>query len=260
MKFCAICNAKVGFFDSNVKIANNERVCMPCFEKIGIGRSMDAILSMEKKSSSDIKRMIERKEKDLNLAATFTATKAVGGYAEFDDIGKRFMIPKKRTLWAGKITNAVVCDYSEIVNFELLEDGESIVSGGLGRALVGGVLLGGVGSIVGGVTGKKESKSICTNLKIKITVNDMANPAIYIVFWENDVGIRKNEKLYKDLYTSAQECISIFQLICESQKPIGESTNYISNADEIMKYKTLLDAGAITQNEYDAKKKQLLGI
>ena len=33
-----------------------------------------------------------------------------------------------------------------------------------------------------------------------------------------------------------------------------------SNADEILKFKNLLDAGAITQEEFDAKKKQLLGL
>lgn len=33
-----------------------------------------------------------------------------------------------------------------------------------------------------------------------------------------------------------------------------------SSADEIMKYKNLLDVGAITQEEFEAKKKQLLGI
>lgn len=33
----------------------------------------------------------------------------------------------------------------------------------------------------------------------------------------------------------------------------------ISDADEIMKYKQLLDMGAITPEEYEAKKKQLLG-
>ena len=31
-------------------------------------------------------------------------------------------------------------------------------------------------------------------------------------------------------------------------------------ADEILKYKRLLDAGAITPEEYEAKKKQLLGL
>lgn len=33
-----------------------------------------------------------------------------------------------------------------------------------------------------------------------------------------------------------------------------------SNADELKKYKELLDSGAITQEEYDAKKKELLGL
>lgn len=33
-----------------------------------------------------------------------------------------------------------------------------------------------------------------------------------------------------------------------------------SDADELKKYKILLDSGAITQEEYDAKKKQLLGL
>lgn len=34
----------------------------------------------------------------------------------------------------------------------------------------------------------------------------------------------------------------------------------ISAADELMKYKNLLDSGAITQEEYESKKKQLLGL
>ena len=34
----------------------------------------------------------------------------------------------------------------------------------------------------------------------------------------------------------------------------------VSPADELMKYKQLLDAGIITQSEFDAKKRQLLGL
>jgi predicted Zn-dependent peptidase len=33
-----------------------------------------------------------------------------------------------------------------------------------------------------------------------------------------------------------------------------------SAADEIIKFKQLLDAGVITQDEFDAKKQQLLGL
>ena len=40
----------------------------------------------------------------------------------------------------------------------------------------------------------------------------------------------------------------------------SEPTQQLSAADELIKYKGLLDAGVLTQEEFDAKKKQLLGI
>lgn len=53
-------------------------------------------------------------------------------------------------------------------------------------------------------------------------------------------------------------------LIDRQNKPATVSTakqeTSQSNADEIKKYKELLDSGVITQEEYDAKKKQLLGL
>ena len=44
--------------------------------------------------------------------------------------------------------------------------------------------------------------------------------------------------------------------VIQSHQPV----NNVSAADEIRKYKELLDMGAITQEEYDAKKKQLLNL
>ena len=80
----------------------------------------------------------------------------------------------------GTKKNPKIYNYSDIVDFELLEDGESITKGGLGRAITGGLLFGGIGAVVGGITGGKRSKSICNSLKIKITVNDMRSPVVYI--------------------------------------------------------------------------------
>lgn len=49
--------------------------------------------------------------------------------------------------------------------------------------------------------------------------------------------------------------------IQELQNTTQNSNSYqISSADEIKKYKELLDNGIITQEEFEAKKKQLLGI
>ena len=38
------------------------------------------------------------------------------------------------------------------------------------------------------------------------------------------------------------------------------TTEQMSNADELKKFKELLDSGIITQEEFDTKKKQLLGL
>ena len=45
----------------------------------------------------------------------------------------------------------------------------------------------------------------------------------------------------------------------ESSKNVNK-TAAISSADELKKFKELLDCGIISQEEFDAKKKQLLGL
>ena len=44
----------------------------------------------------------------------------------------------------------------------------------------------------------------------------------------------------------------------ERKQPVAQQA--ISAADELKKFKELLDLGAITQEEYNTKKKQLLGL
>lgn len=46
----------------------------------------------------------------------------------------------------------------------------------------------------------------------------------------------------------------------ESKQTVVNNIQETTNADELKKYKDLLDSGAITQEEFDAKKKELLGL
>ena len=69
-----------------------------------------------------------------------------------------------------------------------------------------------------------------------------------ITFW----FIPENNELHKiisDLLIERQE----------GKKDIIKEAQF-SNADELKKYKELLDSGVITQEEFDAKKKQLLDL
>lgn len=60
------------------------------------------------------------------------------------------------------------------------------------------------------------------------------------------------EKAYKYIQKAVSEI--------KAAKNSGNAAPQISAADEILKYKKLLDAGIITSSEFEAKKKQLLGL
>lgn len=68
--------------------------------------------------------------------------------------------------------------------------------------------------------------------------------------------------IYKDKISGA---VSIIDDIVKKYKNAGKAASVqvvqqVSAADELKKYKELLDMGVITQEEFDAKKKQLLGL
>lgn len=62
----------------------------------------------------------------------------------------------------------------------------------------------------------------------------------------------KTMKIFKEKLTSAMSNVK--------NQNSSANTKNASSADEILKYKNLLDVGAITQEEFDLKKKELLGL
>lgn len=262
---CGICNTQLGFLDSKYKIADSEIICVQCMTKAG---GINQISAMKNMTADTIKKQIkeleekeeERKEKIKN----FKTTKQIQQYLYIDEEKQQWVIPKG--VFAKKIENSTIYEYSDIIDFELMEDGNTVSKGGLGRAVAGGLLFGGVGAIVGGVTGGKKAKQTCTSLRIKITINDLRNPVIYISFITAEV--KKQSILYTSAYHTAQEVMSMLQVMCETKKinqfnEIKEKNNKketedVNVADEIKKFKELLDMEAITQEEFDYKKKELL--
>lgn len=245
---CPICDNKLGFLKH--EFAEGVRICGNCFTSSGMTLSE---LAKRGQTNIPIEEIIDR----INLSKEtkkeieqFVATKNIGDAIAFDDENKLIMISPKK--------HACIYDYNHISKFELLEDGETVTSGGLGRALVGGALFGGTGAIVGSVTGKKKNKEKISSLRIKLSLKDINSPVDYIDFLE--AKTKRGSIIYKDAFNKAQECLSVLQLICDQQEDTNNENPSDSAADEIMKFKHLLDTGAITQDEYDAKKKDLLGI
>lgn len=65
---------------------------------------------------------------------------------------------------------------------------------------------------------------------------------------------------YKFFFTKLKEWKIHFNNLLSNTDNNQQSADSVSVADELMKFKTLLDSGAITQSEYDLQKKKILGL
>lgn len=228
---CYLCDRKLTIW--NRQQLADAQICSQCLSRAKLNTRERLVLSKTRISIFMLKL-----NKDT---ISFLPTKTIGKLIKFDDIKRRLLIAPNR-----------IIDYKDIRSFELMEDGDTIASGGLGRAAIGGVLFGGAGAMVGAVTGNR--KESCSKLQIKLTVNNADKSAEYIKFIDKKVN--KSSTTYITAFNEAQECLSTLEIICSHKE------NVVSGhpADEIMKFKELLDLGAITEEEYEAKKKQMLGI
>ena len=67
---------------------------------------------------------------------------------------------------------------------------------------------------------------------------------------------------YRVLISNLTNAESMKDVIIEKKKSVQDKldSSNISNADELKKYKDLWDNGIISKEEFDAKKRQLLGL
>ena len=81
---------------------------------------------------------------------------------------------------------------------------------------------------------------------------------------------KEGQRLYEDVYGDGQPNFKVIEELHstlsqllnaqEQSETAAASAPQLSAADELAKFKGLLDSGVITQDEFDAKKKQLLGL
>ena len=144
--------------------------------------------------------------------------------------------------------------YSDIIGYELFEDGNSVLKGSMLGAAVGEATFGTAGGIIGSSMRRKISAYI-TSMQVIVTLKDMTHPNVTINVLTGRV--QRGTFTYNNLMKQAKFIASTFDNI-KNQLDEEQVKSTESSADEIAKFKSLLDSGAITQDEYDAKKKQLL--
>lgn len=163
-----------------------------------------------------------------------------------------------------KISEAI--SFSAITGYDVYENGESKVSGTAGKALVGGVFFGLGGMIVGSSMGRKISNQ-CEQLKLIIHISNLNCPQIVLSFV--DKKCEKSSSAYRKKIENLQYVCSTLEYII-NRKTLEESATQsqtkdisvekASNKEKLQELKEMLDEGLITEEDYEQKKKQIIGL
>lgn len=268
MAKCAVCNQKIKMLATDTYVAKDGSICPDCVEKIQSEMCPSfkipySVLqgSLRSRKVEELKTVID----EINAVILPEANCAFGHddvVARFDDDKKLLSISKKSgNSYAGyQVSDFSVIPYDDILSYELLEDGGSLVQGGIGRAVAGGLLFGGAGAIIGAATANKSN--VCSSLEIKLTLKDNAELTHFLSF-VNGAPLRKDEITYKQLIKEAQNICAKLENIFEERpdnQAVAAERSTIDPIEELRRYKALVDEGVITQEDFEKKKKKILDI
>jgi len=150
-------------------------------------------------------------------------------------------------------------DVKVVRYFELLPP-RKVNKSVVGRAIAGGLLLGPVGAVVGGITGVGQ--------KDDLTLNQEINKNEWVVIIEClDQNIQSrcafifNALIMKRrVATKVQEKVQFFRLTNSRKNMLSDKheENNLSVEVRLTKLKSLHEAGYITQDEYEHRRKQII--
>jgi hypothetical protein len=209
--------------------------------------------------------------KDLS---DFTASQNVIG----EDGMSGFAIDEKNSLLCllsmqGKNVIPRVIPYADVVSAEITEDGSSITktsrSSQFGGALVGGVLLGGVGAVVGGLSGSKKTSQKIERVDLRVVIDDTNSPVHNVCFLNLEVG--RSGIVHKAALDKARYWSGLLDVVIRrADQARVRDVNVVQNgkskdtkpsgavADELKKLADLKADGVLTEDEFQTQKQRLL--
>ncbi len=227
----------------------------------------DRTLAMDNIKSIIIKKVFNKEKNNILDLKNFNASKTVSleicawqqALLLIDDTKKQFVIQKGRQY-------SDIYDFTDVVGYEIFENNQKKVQGRAGSALIGGAFFGLGGAIVGSSRSRAINEK-CNRLSLIIRIKDSYYPQIEIVFFDN-VIIDKASNAYKSKINNARLICSHIEDMINSKsfddnidaENIIKEKNMTSKKEEMQTLKDMLDEGLITQEDFETKKKQILGI
>lgn len=212
---CDVCGGNAGILAS--KLGDGRWICGSCLKKAG---GVSAIFKLREMRTPEIKSLIFRENASV-ANDEFHTSQQFGKLLKIDEAAKMIEIPLealnqsraiRQALQKGKVTDTYI-KFSDLVGVDLIENGSLVTSGGLGSALTGAAMFGNTGMIVGGLVGKKKISDVCESLQIKLTVNDLNNPAIFIDVVRSRIA--KKSLKYQTDFELAQKIVSALNVIIQ---------------------------------------------
>lgn len=157
---------------------------------------VSASKSVKKKRTADenAKTAAER------YAIKSNATKCIGDYLYVNENAK---------VWCAPTVSNKQYEFSDLLDFAVIENGDTVVGGSILGTAVGAMAGGFTGALLGATASKVSD--VCVDLKIKISVNDMRNPVIYISLIDQE--IRKEWPQYKEAVETAENIAGVLSVI-----------------------------------------------
>ena len=172
-----------------------------------------------------------------------------------------------------------IFNYSDIIEVSYEENGSQLYTKSAGRtvggAVVGGVLMGGAGAVVGGLSGASKQNKEIKNMDIKILLRSTSRTSCVLHFKDVDRVLKTKEdadrKLYETYVKNANQAKDVLSVIIDNAKqasapiaqPIAQPVVVPASssvADELAKLAKLKADGILTDEEFQAQKSKLLGL
>lgn len=101
--------------------------------------------------------------------------------------------------------------FEDLVSYELIVNNQTVVSGGVGQALVAGAMFGAIGAVAGGIVSKRKSTTKILNMTVRVTSNDFTKTVIFIDLIKKPV--KNTSKEYKEAVENAQRIMGALDVI-----------------------------------------------
>jgi hypothetical protein len=169
-----------------------------------------------------------------------------------------------------------VLNYTDIIDVSYEENGNQLFTKSTGRtvggAIVGGMLMGGAGAVVGGLSGNSKQNKEIKSMNVKILLRN-SDQTTYTLYFKESSGVLKTKeendrKLYEKFFKNANRAKDLLSIIIDEGKrsvpqvvpvlaqPTVSQTPSV--ADELTKLAKLKADGILTEEEFQAQKAKLL--